>query len=32
MLPFKIGILVFVRNETGELLLIERRKAPDHLP
>ena len=28
-LPFKISALVFVKNESGEHLLIERRKAPN---
>ena len=28
MLPFKISVLIFVRNEAGELLLIERKKEP----
>jgi 8-oxo-dGTP diphosphatase len=29
MLPFKISVLVFVRNVAGELLLIERNKEPN---
>ena len=29
MLPFKISVLVFVRNEADELLLIERTKEPN---
>jgi 8-oxo-dGTP diphosphatase len=29
MLPFKISVLVFVRNEAGEILLIERTKEPN---
>lgn len=28
-LPFKISVLVFIRNEAGELLMIERRKSPN---
>lgn len=29
MLPFKISVLVFVRNSAGEILLIERNKEPN---
>ena len=29
MLPYKISVLVFVENKAGELLLIERTKAPN---
>ena len=29
MLPFKISVLVFVKNEPGEILLIERNKEPN---
>ena len=29
MLPFKISVLIFVRNSEGELLLIERNKDPN---
>ena len=29
MLPYKISVLVFVENRAGELLLIERTKAPN---
>ena len=29
MLPFKISVLIFVRNTAGELLLIERAKEPN---
>lgn len=29
MLPFKISVLIFVRNAADELLLIERKKAPN---
>jgi len=29
MLPYKISVLVFVENRAGELLLIERAKAPN---
>lgn len=29
MLPFKISVLVFVRNDAGEILLIERNKEPN---
>ncbi len=29
MLPYKISVLVFVENHAGELLLIERAKAPN---
>lgn len=29
MLPYKISVLVFVENHAGELLLIERTKAPN---
>ena len=28
-LPFKISVLVFIRNKSGEHLLIQRRKAPN---
>ncbi len=29
MLPYKISVLVFIENRAGELLLIERTKAPN---
>ncbi|MGE9295164.1 MAG: NUDIX hydrolase [Puniceicoccales bacterium] len=29
MLPFKISVLVFLRDPSGRLLLIQRRKAPN---
>jgi len=28
-LPFKISVLVFIRNQEGKLLMIERRKSPN---
>lgn len=28
-LPFKISVLVFIRNRSGKLLMIERRKSPN---
>lgn len=29
MLPFKVSVLIFVRNEAGELLLLKRKKEPN---
>lgn len=29
VLPFRISVLLFIRDESGRLLLIERRKAPN---
>jgi 8-oxo-dGTP diphosphatase len=29
MLPFKVSVLIFIRNEAGELLLLKRSKAPN---